>query len=728
MTRTVLALRPLTASATAGVLFVSPIYAQQSVTDPPSRAAEAAATVLSRTNGLEEIVVTAQRREQRLQDVPIAVSAVTAASAQAYGVNSAASLQLSVPSLDFSTQVGAGVPFIRGVGTNSAVVGSESPVATYIDGVYIASLNANIFSFNNIERIEVLKGPQGTLFGRNSSGGVVSIITREPSHITSLDAQIGYGNYNTVEGSLYATTGLGPNAAIDLAVYTRDQRKGFGRNPNTGQDLYRPREISLRSKLLFNLGNTDVHLAADYNDTRRNTSGFVIAPGSIGADGATTNRGLYTPQGNLPEKGTFKQGGVSLRVDHQLGGVKLVSITAYRKVNNYIQLDQEGTPLPIVDVRGTGRDRTFSQEFQILSGSQSPVQWIAGAYYFNQSSAYKPSRLEGLAFSPLPFLAVYGRQRTNSFAGFGQVTAEVIDATKLTLGLRYTVDERHVDGRSETVFGTIPGTAGDNKKSFGKLTWRLALDHKFGTDILGYASFSRGFKSGQFSTLDANSPAVRPETLDAYEVGVKSELFDRRLRANLSAFYYDYSDIQLDRIQNGISIPFNAAKETIKGLDLDIEARPSSNLSVLGGFTILDGKYDSFVSAPLFLPTGVGGNNLVAADLGGTETIRTPKFVASLGAVYTIPTSGRGNFALAANYSYNDGYAWVPGGRLRQPSYNIVNSSISWTAADENLNARLWVRNLLAEKYWAFLTAAAVGDIGTPAPPRTYGISVGYHF
>ncbi|WP_313806706.1 TonB-dependent receptor [Sphingobium sp.] len=672
--------------------------------------------------GIGDIVVTAQRREERLQDVPIAVQAVTGADSKLLGVDGSTSLQAIVPSLDFRVQNGGATPYIRGIGASTSLVGNESPVAVYIDGVYQTSLSASVFSFSNLERVEVLKGPQGTLFGRNASGGVLNIVTRTPSFTPILDAQLGYGNYDRIEGSVYGSTGLSENVAIDLGTSVR--RFGNGYSKNTSRDLYRPREFDARSNLLVNAGpNTALRLAGSYSKVTGSHVALVLAPGSLGLDGRGSD-GFYSPRGTGPEEASNEHWSVSGKLNHGMGDVELVSISAYQWTRGTAKIDFDATPLPILDTDRISTAHSFTQELQLLSKGSSSFQWILGAFYLRASDRTDRSRLTGAVVAPLAFLDRIGGQTTSSLAGFAQGSYELAVDTNVTVGLRYTSDKRRVEGNNLTPAG--PGPTIVNSRRDNKATWRFALDHHFSEDVMGYGSISRGFKSGFYNTVAPRDPAVLPEVLDAYEVGLKNTLFDNRLRVNLSAFLYKYKNIQLNSFQSGVVVTLNAARATIKGLELEYDAQPIRNLSLKGGVTFLDGKYDSFPGAPRYTVRPTGGNIQSIGDASGEDTVRTPKFVATVNAIYKVPTKS-GDFALAASYTHNSGYDYYVLSNTHQSAFDVVNASLQWTAPNQRYFGRIWARNLFSEEYTQSITAATVGDIAQPSEPRTFGVTLGLH-
>jgi iron complex outermembrane recepter protein len=677
---------------------------------------------------VEEVVVTAQRTSQNLQVVPISVSAITAAALERQGVTNTEAMTLSVPGLDVSRTSNGVTPFIRGVGSSYGSAGAESPVAIYVDGVYRPTPQGDIFSLNNIERVEVLKGPQGTLFGRNATGGVIQIITRDPSQDPEIATSVGYGNFETSQANVYATGGISRDIAIDVAGHFIDQEHGWGRDLSTGGDIFKTQEISLRSKLLWTLGDhTHVRLAVDYNRLKSDFGlNIGFAPGSIGLDGVTTFSGFYNNRGIPADSSVNRQYGGSINIDHDFDWATLVSITSYRRFRAETPYDQDGTPLPIVQITDISqRATTATQELQLRSPASSALKWIIGAFYLHDKSGYSDITIAGLAASPFPFINIAGFQTTDSYAGFGQVTAPISADTRATAGIRYTSDRRSIEGSND--LGGAVLLSGSNSETFEKPTWRLSLDHDFAPDILGYVSYNRGFKSGLFNTITYSQPAVKPEVLDAYEIGLKTELFDRRLRLNGAAFLYNYKGIQLTRLLEGAALLFNAAAARMKGIDFDFDARLSHTLSITGGATYLNGHYTSFPDAPRFTPQPTGGSLLSPFDATGNWMVRAPKVTFDIGPSLQF-ASDVGKLGLSVLYYHSSGFFWNADNRLRQPAYDIVNGTLSWTANSDKYAANLWVRNLLGAKYYSYAEEQTLGDNTSPAAPRTYGVTFSYRF
>ena len=701
---------------------------------------------------LEDIIVTAQRRDQQQQDVPIAISTVTASIAERANVATTEALTQLVPSLQFSRQTSnGGAPFVRGVGSGAASAGAEPPVAVYVDDVYIGSPSSTTTSLNNIERVEVLKGPQGTLFGRNATGGVVSIRTKRPSHDQAFDLSVGYGSYDTIDANLYATGGLSDTVAINLAATYHDQQDGYGLNINTGEDVYKTRSRSVRSSLLWQPSDrTSLFLSGDYADEEGDMGlNVTILPGTI-ASGGQGFPGRYRATQVPSDTSDSNQFGFSGRLDQDFDFARFVSISAYREAVNNFAIDNDGSVTDILRSEVHNETKTFSQEFQLLAPAGQPLQWILGLYYYQAKAGFLPLRASGLLQAGTGgFNELVSVQKLNTYAGFGEVNFEVLPDTKLTLGVRYTDDHFNLEATRTNAAGAIIVGPIEASDSFDKFTYRAVLDHHLSQDVMAYASYSRGFKSGGYNVQTPTitvggvaqvAPPVAPEVLDAFEVGLKTELFGKRLRLNSALFYYSYDNMQVTVVGNGISTVLNAASSTIKGIDVDFDAVPVHNLRLSGGVTFLDATFDSFPNGPFLVPnpgtctptphsTGAptGGNLTCQADLAGFRTPRSPKFTGSLNATYTWPTS-IGDIALTGSLYHNSGFVWDPDNRVRQPDYTLLGTTLSWTSLDGKYEARIWGRNLANEYYFNYLSDSGTRDSGQPAMPRTFGVAFGVHF
>lgn len=714
----------------ASICALSAASAFAADTPPPASASE----IVDDGTRLQDIVVTAQRKSERLQDVPISVSAVTGEQMAARGIVSTFDLQTVVPGLSITRVATVSTPYLRGIGSDGANPNQEASVATYVDGVYYAAPFGNLFSFNNIDRIEVLKGPQGTLFGRNATGGVIQIVTRRPSHDPSVDLYAGYGNYNTFEGGGYATTGLASGAAIDVAVQYRDQRDGWGRNTVLNQDSFKGKEFAIRSKLLLTpTDRTEITLTGDYAYARNSFNTYNRDAGVPDLDGVVRNPARYDSNGDTLSDAETRQHGVALRIEQDSDFAKLVSISAYRNNEGYNAFDYDTAPLRIVSPATLFQKvRTFSQEVQLISQKESTFDWTIGGYYFDSKPSYNPSRLCGVGIVPTGCLDIYGTQRTKSYSAYAQATVHLGPATNLTGGIRYTHETQTLDGGFQTfddATGNVTGPYGAAptfRQKFNKPTWRIALDHDLAPDVKVYASYNRGVKSGGFNLQGPGSPGYDPETLDAFEVGVKSELLDRRIRLNVAGFYNKFRDIQVAAIRGVTAATFNAARARMVGIDGDFAFAVTRNLTITANGAYVDGKFKDFPN-PQVYPRTIFDPPVAIANAAGLPTTRTPKFTGSVGFDYTVPTA-IGGISASANLYHNSGFSWEVADRFRQDSYELLNASIGWKSQDKRFGIKVWAQNLTDAKYLVQGVSAAVGDLQSYAAPRTYGVTLSTHF
>ena len=707
------------------ILASATVQAQDTTVEDVSSEEPRTQTPKPTADQVQEIVVTANRREENIQKVPIAISAFDGAALARSGISNASDLGTLVPGLVYTSIVGYASPYLRGIGSSATGPGKENPIATYVDGVYLAAQSSAMLSLSNIAGIEVDKGPQGTLFGRNATGGAIQINTLTPSDTPSLTTSLGYGNYDTVEAKLYATTGLAPNLAGDVAVVYFNQGDGYGKNLANGMDVDKTRDYVIRSKLQWLAGDaTTITLAGDYGRTDGIPT-LAPAPGTIPQFNpplAPNPRDVYgRPQPYLH----IERWGIAGTIEQDLGAASLTSITAYRSTHYDSLFDSTLTAEPGTTflVAGPEPYKQFSQEFRLTSDDNDRLDWVLGAYYFQERSGYLipiligGESLEAVGF-PGGILSAQDR-KTKSAAAFGQGTYAITDATKMTLGLRYTYEKRtnhYVESYPDAGFD---GFEARGKVSFNNVSWRAALSHDFTSRVMGYLSYNRGFKSGLYNTVDA----VKPERLDAFEAGLKSALFDSRIRLNLAGFYYLYKNIQASSYPGGQLVLTNGPKATLYGLDGDLEFVVSRDLRLSGGFELLHSNYDLFEDAPISSPVPGGGTVYNAGSAQGNSLARAPKLSANIAVDYS-HVFGATKIATNVTYSYNDGWYAEADNRLRQAAYNLLNASLKVGTEDDRFAVKFWGRNLFNEDYAVALGAQTNGDFIQWAQPRTYGATM----
>nr|WP_293972774.1 TonB-dependent receptor [Sphingomonas sp.] len=697
-------------------------------------------------SGIADIIVTAQKRDESIQKVPISISAVTGATLQEQRVTSVADLATVTAGLNYQAASTGVTPYIRGFGVNSGAVGNEPPATTYIDGVYLPSPSGSVFSLNNIERIEMLKGPQGTLFGRNAAAGAVSIVTRTPSHTPSLDLTAGYANYRTVSGSFYGTTGLSDNLAIDLSVAGSRQSQGWGHNLFNGSDSYLNNNISGRSKLYWTpTDRTTVTLAADY-DRSRADAGLTLStlPGT--QKPPYTNApvgGYYDTQDVVNQYRIAKQGGASLRIEQDLPWASITSISSARRLKSDGVQNATALPIPYSTFRFGLDEKTYTQEINVQSLQSSATKWIIGGYYFHDNAAYTPFAIEGTSTGQgaTGQIRYYNAQRTISYAAYAQATVPFFnDRAHFTGGVRYTTDIHrltHSYDQTLTAAGVLtPPRNVSNptpRDSQGAFTYKATVDFAVTQKIITYISYNRGFKSGYYNittTSGAVLPPIKAEFIDAYEIGLKSRLFGNRVVLNLSGFYYDVSDLQVRFVSPVLGFPItgNAASARNKGFDASLEVQPTTGLTLSANLTYADYRYRSYPNAT-FTPyvNGVQGATFVA-DASGKRVVFADPWSGNVAARYKAETR-IGDLVANVNLSFRStAYFDVQNSpEQRRAPYQLLSAGLSWTSPDKIWGIDIWGRNLNGAKYPIFVSYANFSGDYSPGAPRTFGATLRYH-
>jgi iron complex outermembrane receptor protein len=693
-------------------------------------------TTASKSSGqLEEIIVTAQKRAENLQDVPIAVTAVTAATLEKMGVKAFTDLTVAVPGLNVTNTFGRLTFSLRGIGSTSVGPGVENPIALYIDGVYYASTTASLLSLNNISQIEVLKGPQGTLFGRNATGGLVQVTSKDPTQTTTGSFDLTYANYQTEIASGYLAGGLADNVAADISIYAKHQGEGWGRDLYNGEQVYNvDHDVAVRSKVVFTpLDLTKLTLIADYNDIRDSMNPSTIRPGSISPfePGLQPDLG-YNVNNNYQPAHLIKTDGVSLRWDQGISDLTLSSITAYRHANSTIGGDLDGLPIDEADFIFDQYDQQFTQELQLSSKNAEKLQWTTGLFYYDGKSGYTPFYIP-LRYAGINVIYPSTNEKISSEAAYAQFTYAVADDTHLTLGGRYT-DEKHtlfdsstgvipIDAPVSSVVATDIPNASETNKEF---TYRASIDHRFSNEVLAYASYNRGFKAGGYSVSSPTAPPYSPETLDAFEIGAKTDLFDRRVRFNTALFYDKYDNIQVQRY-NAISIEtVNGAKARSYGVDADLTAVLAPGLQLTAGVTVADATFTSFPNCVLAAP--LGGVALFGGNCTGYMLPIAAKTTGNVMLDYVVPLSN-GSIDLNGNVYYNSGYFTDISNVIHQKDYTKLGVFGKWSDATEHYSIELYGANLTNRRVIVYGDSQGVGtQLVNYGEPRTYGVTLGYKF
>lgn len=729
------------------------------------------------TGVLEEVVVTAQHRAENLQEVPIAVTAISSGTLKNVGIEVTRDLPQMVPSVQFTRSGPSGLFFVRGVGTTNAAAGEEGANAFYVDGVYLGDLSQTVNRFNNIERVEVLKGPQGTLFGRNTTGGMVHIITREPTDELVVSGELGYANYDTSSARFYAGGALTDVVKADIALTTLNQGDGWGENLTLDRDIRMEEYSGARSKLVIDPSDTlKFVVAADYFDAEDNIGiGWNLDPDVLGTGGFQGPGDHDTTSNDYSTTDTISKG-LSFTAEVDLGFADFTSITAYRKSQVDSDFDVDAGPLPLIRIVYSSGTESYQQEFRLASIDNNRFSWQTGVFLYH-ARAVNDSNFLGAALAPAQYLALDSTLDTDSYAFFGEGTYSLTQATELTVGVRYTRDERdfrgsqfaHLPGNIVVPGGTVtypsaqplaePGVQ-DSDLNYSETTWRIALRHELNDDLNVYASVNRGFKAGSYSLQNPLNDPYDPQYITAYETGLKSQLMEQKLRLNLAVYHYEIDDYQVRSAaasNPGSSLILNAATVKVDGVDVEFEAVPMPELRVFGGFTWLDSRFDEFggpgasnqspITYPRTsgsdscLPPSVGSSNpgILAGtsqiggvltcfgDVSGNDTPNAPEFTGSLGATYIIPFGAEGEVRTSLLYSYNDGYYFESDNRAEQGSYDLINASVE-VRPNRNFGVEFWGRNLGDELYAVQKITTGTGVAVSHGAPRTYGVTLKYDY
>lgn len=704
---------------------------------------------------ISDIIVTAQRREQSLQDIPVSVTALGADQLRDAALTTSLTIADNVPNLEIKTFGGVPNIFIRGVGNNDFNSSSVSPISVYRDDVVVASTGSQIFSLFDLERVEVLRGPQGTLFGKNTTGGAIQFVSVLPGDEFEGYARVGIGRFNLHEAEAAASLPLSDTLSLRTSGLVR-RRDGERLNIFTGDRAIDLDEAAARAILRWqpNTFDADIRLSAGMGRDRSdylNPKPFGVINGAdlFGySDPAPDEVKILNFNGdsrNFSDNYWF-----SLNATIELGGgFTFRSITGFDDTSVDNRVDVDGGPLRIDEIKFLTDTDQISQELQ-LQYAGDRFNGLIGAFYFDENlTALSEADLIGeLAFEQgaVPLITDSARDNT-SYAIFAQGSYDLTDRLTFTGGLRYTWDEVRAEHRGFLVPGffddDIPNGAEIDLVPFGELedtfkawSWRVSLDYDVADDVLAYASINRGFKSGTFNigiiTSLAERTQVDPEFLTAYEVGLKSTLFDRRLRLNLSAFWYDYVDLQVLSVnQQGSGIPTlgldNAADAEIKGIEGEILARPVDGLDIGLNFGLLDAKYLNYTSGAIDPDTGL------PRDFSGNRLPGAPEFSMSSFVRYEFPVSSRFDANLRAEYNYI-GKKFYNNGEdelvSSQEGYGLVNVRAGFGAADGDWELSVWARNLLGKDY--IVDATDLRDFGLIplyyGERGTYGVEASFRF
>ena len=766
-------------SSTVLGLGAVPAMAQDAVATPTaSDPAAAVAAAEPATTNPNEIIVTARRRNETLQTTPVAITAINAAALENKASTNIGDLQGAAPNL-LITQQNAGAQAanlsIRGLTYADIEKSQEPTVGVVVDGVFIGTNTGQLLDFFDIEQIEVLRGPQGTLFGRNTIGGVINIRRTKPTMRPGLKAEASYGRFGSWATRAVVNFGDGDTFGVK-GFYFHSQSDGFYRNANTGKRAggSNNENFGITALLKPSGSNFDAMLTVEKqvqksdvtNSNIANSSELFCAFEPANECNRNTTSDLYTVF-TSPASSKYSAPSATLELNYDFGGTKLTSITAYRKSNENQTQDFDASTLDLYYVLRRQNYRQFSQELRFAGKLFESFDYVVGGYYFK--SRYNLQQWTRLfAFNPTldPRAADANSQivqgRTTSYAAFGDFNWAFADRFRLSFGGRYTSDRKELSNRFAT-----SGVVGDGKASFNKFTPKIGVDYRPDANTMLYASWSRGYRSGGFSpraatTTTAGTP-YGPETVDSYEIGTKLDLFDRMLQFNVAAFVSKYSDLQQNTTIPGgptgnQTVTSNVGSATIKGLEIDATLRPAQGLKINATLGLLDSKFKKFIAGntlTVFNPLAptIPVTVIRPFDYSANNPIYSPKMSASINGEYKVPTSfgsvvgnvgyryiGRYDQqislgALTGNTGFvsNGGSVIVNGNdaRVKTDKQNLLDASLTTHFKLSGANAYLTVfgRNLLDDRGTsAAFTVAGLWSFASAREPRTYGVTAGLKF
>lgn len=721
---------PLVAMAQEAPPATTP-QSQPSGKTPPTSAA-------STTNTLETIVVSAQRRTEDIQRVPLTVSAFTESQLASANVNSLQDLTSLVSGFQGPGVSGLVAPHIRGVGNALAQPGLENSVALYVDGVYIGAVSPAMPDLDDASQVEVLKGPQGTLFGRNTSGGLLQVATRDPSKTPELSSAMSYGNYNTTKESIYINGPVADGVNANLYIKAGNQGDGWGKNLVTGKATYRTDlDLNIRNKWDFDFGSgTSLRLIADYERLQQEGVFGLRAPtGATSLLGYKSNAAGWDVNNNTDEKSVTEAGGLAARLTHEFDFATLTNTIAYRHTRfDDRGVDADFTPIPFAQYDRYYQNAQWTEELQLASRGTSQLSWTTGFFYYRAVDKTFIPVSYGVPLIPFQQQNDVNTINADSYALYAQGSYKISRSTTVTGGLRYTYDDHSKNSNSAFLVGGAwyPGAAFglppfDNSFSKSSPSWRLQIAQQLTDKAMIYASYNRGVKSGGYDSSNPNDPAFKNETLDAYEVGEKWEFLDKRARLNTSAFYYSYKDIQVQGTTNTSSYIYNGAAAEMYGADADFELKVTSNLTFNATAEALHSDFSSFPNAQIYTPIPTGGFMESTGSVKGNALPLAAKFIGSLGATYLIPTE-HGDWELSSNYAYNSGYFGDPSHAVRQTAYGLLGASIQYNAPRGRYYVRAWGSNLTNEKVASNLSVNNFSGVIALNAPRLFGVTVGVKF
>ncbi|MBT1062752.1 TonB-dependent receptor [Bowmanella sp. Y26] len=707
---------------------------------------------------IEVIEVSATRQTENLQDVPIAITALSANELEKMQILDLGDLESHVPNLNLHVgDASNAVIYIRGVGQIDSISFNDPGVGVYLDDVYMGRVQGSFLDVVDPQQIEVLRGPQGTLYGRNTIGGAVKFTSAKPTDVTEGYVDVGVGNFGLLNLKGSITGALVDDKLLGRFAMASSKRDGYAENTLTGEDDYDKDTLAWRGSLLYQISdNLSAYLVVDGSDSSPNHSRTPHRETAI----YSVSQGKMLPPGDDPFKvnvnyndlESLETSGAALTLEYLSGNSTFKSISAYRQMDYRTHLDLDGSADSSFGIYNFEDQDQLSQEFQWLYNLDG-MSLVSGVYYFKEDDltfggAVAPEFFVPLGndvYFPFPVVNAGLRDQTNtSSAIYANLSWDLTPELGLTLGARYTKEKKQVSSRGEEFAGTGINSAEEMERLFGtgvgyspsgydaEQSWnnfspKLSLDYKLSADHLLYASTSRGFKSGGFNgRLTSFAQPFDPETMWSYEVGSKSMLNNDNVRLNLAAFYNDYKNFQLSRFSIDpdtgafLSLFENAGKATIYGAEMELSAVLTDALTLNMNAGYLGGGYDELI----------GDFDEEISDK--RELVNAPKWNGRLGLEYWMDLdSGSLSWSVSASYRSKTYLTVSSSEVLAQSAYTLMDMSVTYLSDDEQWQVSLYGNNLTDKEYrqHGFDLSASPGvQLGYYGAPRTYGLNLKYRF
>lgn len=708
---------------------------------------------------IERIEVTARRTVENLQDVPVAVSSFSEQDMERVGIADITELQQRIPNTTLQVSRGTNstlTAYIRGVGQQDPLWGFEPGVGVYIDDVYVARPQGAVLEVFDVERVEVLRGPQGTLYGKNTIGGAMKYVTRQLSGERELAIQGTVGSYGQADIKIAGQTSITDNFYVG-AAFASLNRDGFGKFVNTGDDNYNKELTTARVNALW-LPTEDLSVKFSFDTTKDNSNsrgGYRLTTSQVTGEAPLAS--VFDSKTAMPVDNLVKTEGMSLVVDYLINdNWSFKSVTASREGLTDTNIDFDSTELTTLNVPAIYEDEQFTQEFQLNYNNEN-FRFIGGLYFYEgEACGVFGTILGGLGVT----VENGGCVDTSSQAVFGQGTYDFNEKWSLTLGGRYTKDDKEADVFRFTYLGIkyphddvgaplVVNSDFGTQADWSRFSPHASVQYRANSDLMYYASYSNGFKSGGVDMRadvslnpDTQNP-YDPEIVDTLEFGFKAELFDGRMRLNGAMFYSDYQDMQVT-VQRAVaagvaSQVLNAADATVQGFELEAITQLTRNFSINASLGFVDASFDS---VEYFNP-----NTQQIEDVSNLWSFaNTPETSANIGFMYEVPNLMGGDLVWSGNVAYrSETQIFEVPSMLDMGAYSLANTSLMWYSQSSHWQVGLHVKNLFDKEYrlagynfaaprdaQGTITGAGLGGedtiVGYYGAPRTVSLTVGYRF